>query len=316
MNGPDVNARPLVPAKGEKLRIEGIEQWTDDTRTRTALKRLVEAKAPRSIAQMVLWNVTNGTDWDGVGRLSKGWGNAHEIALARRFVAGLEGSEDARTPAVDPGLLCWDIQTESTRARELAEDLRGLWGKGPVLGLTAKEGVPTRPDGPALACRIELDDSAVAVKLEASHPSGTGWVPLGEFRIKLSDPRLNLAASTEEATPAAASDSAEGGCQAARLGDALAEGMLGRVLRVNLTRGPVVKGKATFKIKIHNESPLILNGLALGGPDAGEDRDASVLAGLSVPPRKSLTVPGTAEMVERLHLRGGVRILAADLSGL
>jgi hypothetical protein len=60
LNGPDKDSQPLVPAKGEKLQISGIEQWTDDLRTRAALKRLAQAKAPQSVAQMVLWYVTAG----------------------------------------------------------------------------------------------------------------------------------------------------------------------------------------------------------------------------------------------------------------
>ena len=54
----------------------------------------------------------------------------------------------------------------------------------------------------------------------------------------------------------------------------------------------------------------------LGDADAGNDAIPSVLAGLSLPPLKSLKVPASAEMVERLHLKDGVRVLAANLSGL
>src|SRR5262249_12741860 len=111
LNGPDTNARPTVPAKDEDLQISAIDQWTDDARTRTALKRLAEAKAPQTVAQMVLWYVTAGADWDDVGRLSQGWGNAHEIALARRFVAELEQPQ-AKSPGHDPGLFYWSIQAE------------------------------------------------------------------------------------------------------------------------------------------------------------------------------------------------------------
>jgi hypothetical protein len=35
-----------------------------------------------------------------------------------------------------------------------------------------------------------------------------------------------------------------------------------------------------------------------------------------VPPLKSLTVSAAPEMVKRLRLKDGVRVLAADLSGL
>ena len=40
------------------------------------------------------------------------------------------------------------------------------------------------------------------------------------------------------------------------------------------------------------------------------------MAGMSLPPHKSLAVPASAAVVERLKLADGVRVLAADLSGL
>ena len=92
--------------------------------------------------------------------------------------------------------------------------------------------------------------------------------------------------------------------------------MLGRLVQVKLAQGPKGKHKDSFRIKIVNESPLILNGLALGGVEAGADRPPSVLAGVCLPPLKSMTVPATAEMVGRLHLDEGLRVLAVDLSGL
>jgi hypothetical protein len=307
MNGPDVNARPLIPAKGEILQISGIDQWTDDSRTRTALKRLGEAKTPSTIAQMVLWNVTSGASWEDIGRLSQGWGNAQELALARQFVAGLEKKTEGTRSQADPGRLYWEIKAEGEGegARALADGLRALWTKYPVLGLSAREGVPERPQGPTLACRIALSDASVEVKLAGSHPSGTEWVPFGSFRIKRSD----LIPSPAPETPKREEE-------AARLGDQVAEGMLVRLVRVQLARGPKVKGKETFQIKIVNESPMILNGLALAGLNDQAEEPPSVLAGLSVPPLKSLTVPASAEMVERLHLKDGGRLLAADLSGL
>ena len=85
------------------------------------------------------------------------------------------------------------------------------------------------------------------------------------------------------------------------------------------------------------EINLILAGLAVAGLEFGkapvvkaEDKDAngadgeaidltqvpSVLAGLAIPPRKNYTVGATAEAVERLGLKAGVKLLAADLNGL
>jgi hypothetical protein len=303
LNGPDALARPIVPAKGEPLRISGINDWTDDARTKSALKRLAEAKAPCTIAQMALWYVTAGAGWDDVGRLAQGWGNASELALARQFVRGLDGPDDRKSGAgarTEPGLLYWEITARETPLRELADDLRELWAKYPVLGLTAKETVPARPGGPALACLVELTDAAANVTLKVSHPSGSDWITLGTSRIKLAS--LPPEAEREQ--------------KGARLGDAVAEALVQRLVVVHLARGPKVKGKDSFRVKVVNQSPMILNGLALGGPEARKEDTPTVLSGLSLPPLKSLVVGASADVVGRLKLKDGVRVLAADLSGL
>ena len=53
----------------------------------------------------------------------------------------------------------------------------------------------------------------------------------------------------------------------------------------------------------------------LDATEPGSDK-LSALAGFSLPPRKSLTLPATAEMVDRLGLKDGVKAVAADLSAL
>jgi hypothetical protein len=54
--------------------------------------------------------------------------------------------------------------------------------------------------------------------------------------------------------------------------DALAEGLLGRLVRAQLIKGPRVNGKATYQIRVDNASPLILNGLVLAGPGSTRRR--------------------------------------------
>ena len=163
---------------------------------------------------------------------------------------------------------------------------------------------------------MESNDAVVQVKLSANHPSGSDWVTLGSFQIKRSDERLSPESEESgDETPALSDDQVREQA-AARLGDAVAEGMLERLVRVQLAHGPKGKHKESFRIKIVNESPLILNGLALGGVVADDDRPPSVLAGVCLPPLKSMTVPASAEMVGRLHLDKRLRVLAVDLSGL
>jgi hypothetical protein len=89
-------------------------------------------------------------------------------------------------------------------------------------------------------------------------------------------------------------------------------------VRVELDTGPRVKGRETYKVRIDNASPLVLDGLALAPPEADPAAKPSLLLGISLPPRKSLAVPASPEVVQRLKLRPkqAVRVLSADLSGL
>ena len=65
-----------------------------------------------------------------------------------------------------------------TRRPSRLKLLRTLWGKSLVLGLTAKEGVPTNPKAPSLACRMEITATGLYVSLFASHASAGDWVKL------------------------------------------------------------------------------------------------------------------------------------------
>ncbi len=103
---------------------------------------------------------------------------------------------------------------------------------------------------------------------------------------------------------------------AEEIADALAENLLDRLVRVQLTPGPPpVKGKATYTIRIDNGSPLVLHGLALTGSAAGPVAKPSLLLGISLPPKKHLAVPVSSEVVRRLKLKQGVSVQAVDLSG-
>jgi hypothetical protein len=92
--------------------------------------------------------------------------------------------------------------------------------------------------------------------------------------------------------------------------------MLARLVRVALTEGPRVKGQRTYKVRIDNRSPLVLDGLALAPPAAKPGAKPSLLLGMSLSPMKSLAIPVSNEVVNRLELKRGARALSANLSGL
>ena len=92
--------------------------------------------------------------------------------------------------------------------------------------------------------------------------------------------------------------------------------MLGRLVRAAARQGAAAKGKLTYRLRIDNASPLRLNGLAAMGMESKEDEKPRVLSGISISPRRSMTVPASEEVVKTLGLKQGIRLTAIDLSGL
>jgi hypothetical protein len=101
-----------------------------------------------------------------------------------------------------------------------------------------------------------------------------------------------------------------------KLADALAEGLLSRLVRAQIVKGPREKGKLTYRIRFETVSPLRLNGVAAVGVNSKPDEKPRVLAGISIPPRRSMSVPASEEVVKGLGLKQGIRVTAIDLSGL
>jgi hypothetical protein len=287
----------VMPREGEKLRLGDISRTANaDARVAKALKRLAEDKAPESVATLVMWSVSGGMGWDQIAEASRGWANAHELSLARSFVAQL-GS----LPKDDTGVLLYEVKGSGPAGDALARELSTLLKDRPVLGLNAKAGVPDRPEGPAVACRIVVTGDAkpeATVNVATTDGDAASWVAVGKFALPV---------SVKDGQP-----------EAAKFADALAEGLLGRLVRAQVSRtGSMVKGKALYKLRIDNASPLILNGLAvLGAGKTKVEATPKVFAGISISPRKSMTLPVTGDVVDQLGLRKEIRVIAADLSGL
>ena len=110
----------------------------------------------------------------------------------------------------------------------------------------------------------------------------------------------------------------DGKADVVKLADGLSEGVLNRLVRVQIIKGSATKdkGKLVYQLRIDNASPLVLNGLAMLGTSSKEDEVPKVLPMIGVSPRKSLTVPTNEDVVRNLGLKKGVKLIALDLSGL
>jgi hypothetical protein len=174
-----------------------------------------------------------------------------------------------------------------------ADALRAVLASRPVLGLSPRPGiVPDRPDGPSMAVRVAIDKAIVHVSIQASDAASGRWVPAGKFTM-----------------PAV-----EG--PADRLAEAIAEGVLERLVRVELIRGSHANGNnIPDRLKVVNASPMILHGLAVAGSKP-EATGTPALRGLALAPRRTASITLTPKMVRRLGLRTGLHATAADLGGL
>jgi hypothetical protein len=280
-----------LPAKGEKLELGDISQLNADERLQKALKRLAAERAPETVSQLVMWRLSSGSDWSQIAQLSSKWANAHELTLAQEFVDRLDSLPDA-----DTGAILFEVEGTEGASRSFATALSKELSDKTFLGLKAKLGIPARPEGPAVACRVRFTDHEATVQVLSTDGAAQKWVAFGKFTLPVKEKTESFAA--------------------AKFGDSLAEGVLSRLVRAQLRRGPNVHGKATFQVRIDNVSPLVLNGLAVLGTQTKPEEKPNELIGICIAPRRSMTVPATEDVVKSLGLRKGVRVVAADLSGL
>jgi hypothetical protein len=288
---PDPQAGLTLPEKGEPLQIGYISQINDNPRVQKALKRLAADAAASAISQLVMWNVAGGLDWDAIAQLSESWANPYDLTLARDFVKHLDTIPEGET-----GRVQFQVDGKDSATEVMAADLiRVMTGKM-VLGLRAESGIPTRPDAPSVSLRIRMNGGNALVQVMSSDGSARNWIPFGKFTLPM---RLD-----------------HGKFDAARFADSLVEGLLTRLVRVQLLKGPRQNDKPTYRLRIENASPLILNGLAATGTTSQDDENSRVLSGISIPPRHSMTVPAGEEVVKALGLKKGIRVIALDLSAL
>jgi hypothetical protein len=305
---PDANAQVVMPQKGEKLQVGDIGQVTNDANAQAALKRLAEDKAPQAVSQLVMWHMIAGYDWTTLARISQGWANPHELALARDFVDNV--TKEARAPeaaasdaaSTERGRFYLGVTAKDPAQADLAQELSKLLKGVTVLGLKTESAVPAKPGGPALACRVQIGKDEAQVAVCVSDGTATSWRSAGEFTLTLQRDKA-------------------GELKPIGVADAMAEGVLGcvvhaRLLPAHKVKLPKHKEELVYQVRLENASPLVLNGLALAGKEIKPDTKPAVMVGVSLSPGRSLIVQAPAELVDRLGLKDGVRVIAVDLSAL
>ena len=291
LTAPGAGSGLALPASGESLRLGDIAELGASSRVQDVLRRLAREKAPEAVAQLALWGAA-GMPWDEVARASRGWANGYELALARSLVDRID-----RRAGGDPGRLMVEVTPKDSGADALAEEIRAALRDRSMLGLAVEPGMPARPEGPAVGCGIRVNGTSaepeLVVELASSDDRGEAWTPVGKFSIPV----------VRDAT---------GRLDPAKFGDALAEGLVDRLVVATLrtARGSKPKAKEHFTIQVENRSPLILNGITLSGADVRPDEPARSLVGIGVAPRRSFALPASADAVEKAGLKRGLRVAA------
>jgi hypothetical protein len=294
ITSPDQEGGVRLPQEGEPLKLGDIGQVTGNAQIQKALRRLAADKAPTSLSQLVMWRVAGGLEWEAISRLSEKWANGHELTLAKQFVDQLD-----TLPAGETGRVLFQVSAGDESSEPMASEIAKVLDGKTVLGLVAKVGeIPSSPDSPAVACRVRLNGKQALVQVMSSDETARNWVPFG---------KLILAVKQDQGKP-----------DAMRFADELAEGILSRLVRAQVIKGTArdKAGKLVYQIRIENVSPLILNGIAMVGTETSADETPKVWWGLSISPRRGLTLPATEADVRTLGLKKGIKLLAIDLSGL
>jgi len=302
INRPDAEGVLRLPEQGEALKLGDIAQVTDNAQVQKALRRLAVDKAPTSLSQLVMWRVAGGLDWNTISQLSEKWANnrnmlesvRYELTLAKEFVDHLDALPEGET-----GRVLFQVDGGDAASEPMASEIgKALDGKT-VLGLVARVGeIPSRPEGPAVACRVRLNASEALVQVSSSDATARNWVPFGKFTLPVTQDKGKL--------------------DTVRFADGLAEGVLSRLVRAQVIKGTARDkgGKLVYQIRIDNASPLILNGIAMLGTASQADEAPKVWWGISISPRRSLTLPATEADVRTMGLKKGIKLVAIDLSGL
>jgi hypothetical protein len=284
-----------LPGKGEKLQIVGdVSKVNTNAQVQKALKRLTAEMAPTSLAQLVMWRLAGGLEWDTIAQLSEKWANDYELTLAKDFVDHVDA-----LPQGETGRLLIQVDGTDAVSESTAKEVRKAFEGKTVLGLVARVGeIPAVPDGPAVVCKVRLKANEATAQVASSDALAQKWVLFGKFSLPVTRDKEKF--------------------DVRRFAEGLSEGILTRLVRAQVIKGSATKdkGKLIYQLRVDNASPLILNGLKVVGTASKDDESAQELSMISVSPRKSLTIPASEEMVRSLGLKKGIKIVALDLSGL
>ena len=122
-----------------------------------------------------------------------------------------------------------------------------------MLGLVAQVGeIPSRPDGPAVACRVRVKAKEATVLVSSSDATANTWVVFGKFTLPV----------TQE----------NGKADIWRFADGLSEGMLNRLVRAQMIKGSATKDKGKLVYQLRDRQRIAAGPEWAGDAGNGEQR--------------------------------------------
>jgi hypothetical protein len=279
-----------TPTPHDIFRIVDVDDYTSDTRARKALRSLATLGTSQTVAQAVAWSVFNGLTLDQLLSQPVAQMNAHEVALAGRFLDALDRTSS--TDLVDlaylnEGRLFVRIMGEGATekdARRLNDDLDGR----KLLGLTARaasdSGNPTASVASMLVL-VQLTGTQpgqtkgkLAVRVKAVDGS---WRQIGQYLISFGSYSGDLG------------------------GEDFATELDRTIARSFVSAKVAVRGNHSTTFKLDNRLPMSISSVVLNAGPEGHTAPV-MLDGLGIGPLRSqqVSVPTTRATVEHVELNG------------
>ena len=130
---------------------------------------------------------------------------------------------------------CSRRRGEDAASEALAAEVRSALRRKVVLGLIAEIGIPARPEGPAVALRVQVSATHARVLVHCSDAAATKWGPMGLFTVPLSQ---------DGKKP-----------DVRRLTRAIADGAINHLVRVRLSEGVKDEDEMYYQVRVDNGRP-------------------------------------------------------------
>jgi hypothetical protein len=280
-----------TPNIRDKFQLVDVDDYTGDPRVRKALRSLATYGTSHGVAQATMWRVCNDLPFEAMLEQSGKLMNAHEIAIASRFVQALDAS--GASELVDPaylteGRLFVRVTGDSAIAKDadrLAGELDGLRVLGMPVRIVGANDSPSAISAPSILLNVALtpgkngETRGRVVLSEASFDGA--WAAVGKTYFD----------------ETAAASALEG----AGLARAIDRAVSSSFVSIKVAN----KDATTTTLKIQNRLPMTLTGLSLkSGDSAGAPRLPFSAFGLAPGRTATLTIPAGSVVADHVELNG------------